>query len=157
MAGMSDYVGEAIARLHQARAGLVDELGRIDRALAELEGTGRKPLTPPLRSAINRRLGRTGSVKSKVLALLDEADRGWTPGEIIDEQIRRGDPVHREGTTDRGSPVRTALLTATKDGLLIKLPDGRYKATRFVGAAPREGEQNEDSADAESSLRVLTA
>ena len=75
------------------------------------------------------------SVRSRVLALMDEDDRDWSTKELIGAFERRGAPLI---ATNVGNSVRTALSTATDEGLIFRTAPGRYKSGRFAGTMTAE-------------------
>ncbi len=114
-------VAEALDLLSQQRATLADELRQVDDAIAALEKlVGKKGATKAIRSG--------PSVRTKLVALLEEEARDWSAGEIIHEYERRGDPIQG---ADPSNALRAAFADAKKRGMIVSTGVGRYQASKW--------------------------
>lgn len=111
-------VAEALDLLKLRRAAINEELAQVEEAIAALSRVGRSAqVVEPA-----RRSGQ--SVRTKVIALLEEDNRDWSTSEIIDEYERRGDPIK---ALDPTNSVRSAMAKARVKGTLLQMATGRYK------------------------------
>jgi hypothetical protein len=78
-------------------------------------------------SALGRVIVRP-SVRSMMLALLDEQDRDWSAGEVLDEWEHRGQPIRG---ADPSNATRAAISESNKAGQIYRTSPGRYKATKW--------------------------
>ena len=121
-------IAEVLVVLRQKAAEHDAEASRIREAIASLER-----LSPPEDTRSPRAASaydpRRPSVRSMVVALLDEADRDWSASEIITEYTRRENPVHGR---DPANALRAALADAKKRGLIVPTGVGRYKAVKWA-------------------------
>lgn len=153
---MSTDLNDAIALLRKKRAEAMALVEKYDQALhllAELDSdtaglavqatapgtTGAR--LPGQRPRVRRPMPHGArfqpsprSVKSRVLALLDESSRAWTTPGILEEFERRGDPL---AAKDVGNAVRTALSEAVKEGAVVRMGVGVYIAQKYSDGAER--------------------
>lgn len=116
-------VAAALELLAKKRASLSDELRQVDEAIASLEKLVGK--RAPATAGYDR---NRPSVRTKLVTLLEEQDRDWSAGEVLDEYERRGDPVHGQ---DPANALRAALADAKKRGMIVRTDVGRYKAAKW--------------------------
>jgi hypothetical protein len=124
----TDDLAEAIAMLRQKRAAHMEQVQRIDAALAALtdviEKPGRGHEAP---QGLQRTAGGL-TTRQKLVALLDEGDRDWSVREVIDEYENRGDPFTG---SNPDSAIRAAIVTAVEKDEIFRQDVGRYKSTKF--------------------------
>lgn len=118
----NDAIAEARDILVQRRDELTSELSRITQALEALTGVG----MPPNGDGIVR--APSQSVRSMLLALLDESNRDWSTYEILAEYQRRGTPIHG---ADPNNALRSAISDANKATQVFRTTPGRYKAIKW--------------------------
>lgn len=122
-----DPVEEALELLRQKQRSLIEEVNRVEEAITALEKLSPKTGRVPSRSYDPNR----PSVRTKVVALLEEAARDWSAGEIIAEYRRRAEPIQ---ATDPSNALRAALADAKKKGMVVSTAVGRYKAAKWQSA-----------------------
>ena len=119
-----DPITEALELLRQRRQALMAEVERLETAITALEGSA--TATPPESSRPDpNRL----SVRAMAVALMEEGDRDWAAGEILEEYRRRGTPVHGR---DPSNALRAALADAKKRGHIVSTGLGRYRAAKWI-------------------------
>lgn len=138
----TDDLAEAIAMLRQKRAAHMEQVQRIDAALAALTVVIEKP--GQSESALRGTPRKAGSrtTRQKLVALLEEGDRDWSVREVIDEYVNRGDPFTG---ANPDSAIRAAIVTAVEKDEIFRCDLGRYKSTRFKPVAHDPGSNGHSS------------
>jgi hypothetical protein len=139
---MADDLKDAVALLRRKRAVVQALVEKYDRALAALlaieDETPDGALGAVADSAPTSPAAPGGapaprpSVVTLAASLLDEGDRMWTVGTIIEEYAKRGTPIT---SADPASALRTALSTLVQRGDARRESPGFYRSAKFVSAA----------------------
>lgn len=121
-------VVDALAFLKQRRAELVAAheaaLAPIDEAINALTDlTTGGSTTPPVVSYTRP------SVRTMLLALLNESDQDWSTDEILSAYTSRGTPVHGKNPN---LALRAAIADSHKAKEIVRTTRGRYKAARWT-------------------------
>jgi quinol monooxygenase YgiN len=125
----TDDLADAVILLRQKRAAHVEQLKRIDAALSALTAVREESRNEPGTLAAKSHRSSSGpTTRQKVVALLNEDDRDWAVGEMIEEYEQRGDPFT---VTNADSAIRAALVTAVQKDEIFRTDPGRYKSTKF--------------------------
>jgi hypothetical protein len=132
-------VADALAFLQQKRAELVAAheaaIAPVDEAIRALSGlassNGIAP--PPVVSPPQVVSAPRPSVRSMLMALLNERDQDWSTDEILSEYKSRGTPVHGKNPN---LALRAAIADSFKADEIVRTTRGRYKAAKFVDATP---------------------
>ena len=115
MRGEIAACGERLVKLHEENASLTVRRETLERALALYEETR------PSRSNRHTPLGRAGSQTAFVLdAIRESGTNGLTTSDLYER-------IDKAGLTVQQTTVRSLLYTRKKDGVLERLPDGRYR------------------------------
>jgi hypothetical protein len=128
-----DTTGELINTLdmyRRHRAALQKQIDRYDKLITLTTQLIDSPIANV--STEDWRPPVTGpkSVFTKVVGLMEEANRTFTVAEILDEWVRRGDPI--QGAKP-GAAVRTAISEAMKKKRLRRVREGVYVAEIWNG------------------------
>lgn len=138
---MPDALDEAAALLMKRRSELLLEVDRINKALSVLAPNG-------VSVAVERRdEGSTAgtTIRSKVIAILDEEGRFWTPAEMAATLAHRGLVPSAEEAL---KGVRTTFWALRQEGLAIGVGVGRGMKTisaRFSDQASDEVLRQEEA------------
>lgn len=148
---MADDLTDVIHTLEERRAEHVRQTGLLDQAidsLRALAGTGPAATTeqvsaPPSAKAPQRpatALQRQGapSVSRAVIDLAAEADRQWSPEEMLTEFKARDIPFD---VADLQNSVFSALSRAHRKGALVRPAPGRYRSAKFTPEAEEPAPQ----------------
>jgi hypothetical protein len=135
----TDPIADAIERLRQGRQEAIQEVRRIEMAIANLEQLRQQPAA----SVPNPEelVGTRPSVKSMMLQLLVESDRDWSVAEVLAEYDRRGFPIQAK---DPKNALRAAVAEANRDGAIFRTALGRYKSAKWYPAAEPSAEELPD-------------
>ncbi len=136
----TDPIADALATLRQGRQLALEEVRRIDMAIANLEQLSQQPARSH-RPTPDEIVGTRPSVKNMLLQLLVEADRDWSVGEVLVEYDRRGFPIKAK---DPKNALRAAVAEANRDGDIFRTATGRYKAARWHASQKPPGEDAPD-------------
>lgn len=121
---MNRDLKDALDSLRARKVDLTDRLSKIDEAIDALQAVGddsadRPRTIRPVPSASRTRRVRK-SLRFVVIELLRSKGEPMTAREIAEELGRRGDPRIDLTKKDPSSPVRTALMTASGDGQVVR-------------------------------------
>jgi len=135
----TDPIADAIERLRQGRQEAIQEVQRIEMALANLEQLRHQPARAV--SNPEELVGTRPSVKSMMLQLLVEANRDWSVSEVLAEYERRGFPVKAK---DPKNALRAAVAEANRDGAIFRTAIGRYKSAKWYPSSEPSAEEPPD-------------
>lgn len=111
---------DVLANVRKLRANAAARVERLDQAIEVLTRLD-DPAEPE---------GRRGpSVRTRVLDLIEEGDREWTPDEVAAEFNRREVPLP---VKDPKKQAQTALALLARDQLAVRVAPNRYRAACFA-------------------------